>query len=287
MEERRSLPQSTLPVQRALALFLAAAFALTPTPSRSQPVAHRVVSLIPSLTEDLFALGAGADVVGVSEYSDYPAAAKKLPHVASYTSVDAERIVAMHPDLIVGDYSQESTIQPLLRAKLHVELFHEDSVTEVYAVVQRLGVFLGREAQADALVANMRTTSARLMQHLDRSHAKSVFVVLDIAPIYTVGKQSYINTLIEMAGGRNAADVRQAYGRYTAEAVLALQPDVIVVDPAVGFQSVENREPWRSLRAVQRGNVEMIPDPGILLHPSPRYNLGLKWLIDVLARAKS
>lgn len=280
MEERRSLPQSTLPVQCVLALLLAAALTMTPAP-------HRVVSLIPSLTEDLFALGVGAEVVGVSEFSDYPAAAKKLPHVASFTSVDAERIVAMHPDLIVGDASQESTIEPLLRAKLHVELFHEDSVTEVYAVVHRLGALLGREAQAEGLVANMRATTARLREHVDRSHPKSVFVVLDVAPIYTVGKRSYINSLIEMAGGRNAADVNEAYGRYSAEALLALQPDVIVADPAVGFQSAENREPWRSLHAVQRGNVEMIPDPGILLHPSPRYNAGLEWLIGVLARVKN
>jgi iron complex transport system substrate-binding protein len=267
-------------VQCVLALLLAAALTMTPAP-------HRVVSLIPSLTEDLFALGVGAEVVGVSEFSDYPAAAKKLPHVASFTSVDAERIVAMHPDLIVGDASQESTIEPLLRAKLHVELFHEDSVTEVYAVVHRLGALLGREAQAEGLVANMRATTARLREHVDRSHPKSVFVVLDVAPIYTVGKRSYINSLIEMAGGRNAADVNEAYGRYSAEALLALQPDVIVADPAVGFQSAENREPWRSLHAVQRGNVEMIPDPGILLHPSPRYNAGLEWLIGVLARVKN
>jgi ABC-type Fe3+-hydroxamate transport system substrate-binding protein len=272
-------------VKRALALVLASAFILLASPSQSQPAAKRVVSLIPSLTEDLFALG--ADVVGVSQYSDYPAAAKKLPRVASFTSVDAERIVALHPDLIVGDSSQAALIEPLERAQLHVELFQEDSVSEIYSVLLRLGILLGREPQANALVATMRATSARLMQHVDRSHAPRVFVILDTAPIYTVGKRSYINTLIEMAGGRNAADVPQAYGRYSAEAILALQPDIIVVDPAVSFQSVENSQPWRSLHAVQRGNVAMIPDPGILLHPSPRYNAGLKWLIEQLARVKN
>ncbi len=273
-------------MKRALALLLASAFLCFGAPSRSQPAAKRVVSLIPSLTEDLFALGAGPNVVGVSQYSDYPAAAKRLPRVASFTSVDAERIVALHPDLIVGDASQEALGQPLLRAKLRVELFHEDSVSEIYEVLLALGKQLGREPQADALVERMRATSASLMQRVDRSHAPRVFVVLDVAPIYTVGKRSYINQLIEMAGGRNAADLEGAYGQYSAEAILALQPDVIVVDPAVGFQSMENREPWRSLHAVQRGHVEMIPDPGILLHPSPRYNVGLKWLIERLARVK-
>jgi ABC-type Fe3+-hydroxamate transport system substrate-binding protein len=274
-------------VKRALALFLASVFVVLATPSQSQPAAHRVVSLIPSLTEDLFALGAGTNVVGVSQYSDFPPDAKRLPRVASFTSLDAERIVALHPDLIVGDASEEALVQPLARAKLHVELFAEDSVPQIYAVLQRLGALLGRERQANALVADMRATSARLMQRVDRSRAPRVFVILDVAPIYTVGKRSYINALIEMAGGRNAANLNEAYGQYSAEAVLALQPDIIVVDPAVGFQSMENREPWRSLHAVQRGNVAMIPDPGILLHPSPRYNAGLKWLIEQIAHAKN
>ncbi len=271
-------------MKRALALIFAATFLCFGTASQSQPTAKRIVSLIPSLTEDLFALGDGANVVGVSEYSDYPAAAKRLPHVASFTSVDAERIVALHPDLIVGDASQEALSQVLVRTKLHVELFHEDSVPEIYKALLELGRQIGRESQASALVTQMRATSTRLMRSVDRSYAPRVFVVLDIAPIYTVGKRSYINTLIEMAGGRNAADLKGAYGEYSAEAILALQPDIIVVDPAVGFQSVENREPWRSLHAVERGNIATIPDPGILLHPSPRYNIGLKWLIEQLAR---
>jgi len=273
-------------VKRALALLLASAFLCFPSATQGRPAAKRIVSLIPSLTEDLFALGAGPNVVGVSEYSDYPAAAKRLPRVAPFTSVDAERIVALHPDLIVGDASQEALSQPLLRAKLRVELFHEDSVPEIYDVLRKLGDEIGRQAQATALIVQMRTTSARLMQRVDRSHVPRVFVVLDVAPIYTVGRRSYITTLIEMAGGRNAADLENAYGQYSAEAVLALQPDIIVVDPAVGFPTVQNREPWRSLRAVQRGNIAVIPDPGILLHPSPRYNAGLKWLIDAFAKTK-
>ena len=272
-------------MKRAAALFFAT-FILVGTPSASQPPPQRIVSLIPSLTEDLFALGAGNRVVGVSEFSDFPDAAKRLPHVASFTSLDAERIVAMHPDLIVGDASQNALVEPLLRAKLRVRLFHEDSVGDIYAVLRELGTLLGLTARANALVQKMQTESSRLMQSVDRTHTPSVFVVLDVSPIYTVGKHSYINTMIEMAGGRNASGESAAYDRYSAEALLALQPDVIVVDPAVGLRAVEAREPWRSLHAIQRGNVAVIPDPGILLHPSPRYNQGLAWLIGVLRQVE-
>lgn len=273
-------------MKRLGAIALAAALVFFPTSAHSRP-AVRIVSLIPSLTEDLFALGAGSRVVGVSEFSDFPPAAKQLPRVASFTSVDAERIVTLHPDLIVGIPAQASLIAPLLRAKLRVELLPDDTLDDIYATLRRLGALVGRVPEADALVSRMRSETVRLERTASSSSHPSVFVVLDVAPIYTVGKRSYINSLIETAGGRNAAGLNVAYGRYSAEALLARQPDVIVVDPAVGFRAVQDREPWRSLHAVQAGNVAEIPDPGILLHPSPRYNEGLAWLIQVLGRVKT
>jgi iron complex transport system substrate-binding protein len=119
----------------------------------------------------------------------------------------------------------------------------------------------------------------RTVPHGDRPR---VFVVLDVKPIYTVGNRSYIASLIAMAGGTNIAHIGAAYGRYSAEALLAEQPDVIVVDPVVGFHSVEREEPWRSLRAVRNKRVAQIPDPDTLLEPGPRYIEGLRWLIAVL-----
>ena len=244
----------------------------------------RIVALMPSLAEDLFALGAGADLVGVSEYTDYPPAAKTIPRVASATSVDAEKIVALHPDVVVGIPAQAAMVAPLIRAHVHVELLRDDRLDDIYTTLTRLGALLERREAASNLERRMHNETARLV-HLARSDSNripSVFVVLDVQPIYTVGRRSYINTLIEMAGGRNAAQISAAYGRYSAESLLAMQPDVIVVDPIIGFRSIENREPWRSLRAVQNGRVAQIPDSEALLQPGPRYNEALRWLIGVL-----
>lgn len=252
------------------------------------PAHHmRIVSLMPSLTEDLFALGAGDDVVGVSEYTDRPAAARALPRVASSTSIDAEEIVALHPDLVVGIPFQAAMIAPLRRAHLRVALLRDDTFGDIFSTLDRLGALVHRPVQAAALENRMRVQTAQLERMVSRARRPRVFVVLDVAPIYTVGKRSYINTLIEMAGGRNAAHVDLAYARYSAEALLADQPDVIVVDPTVKLPSVENREPWRSLHAVQTGQVAEIPDTEALLSPGPRYNDGLRWLIGVLRRVPS
>lgn len=267
-------------VTRASALILAALLL------GAQPAPHslRIVSLVPSLTEDLFSLGAGDNVVATSEFTGYPPAAKRLPHVASSSSVDAERIVALHPDLVVGIPSQAAAVAPLIRAHLHVELLRDDSIADIYSTLSRLGVLVGRTQQAASLEARMRKETARLERSVPRGRRPAVFVVLDVKPIYTAGRRSYLTTLVEMAGGRNVADLDAAYGRYSAEALLEAQPDVIVVDPLVGFASVAGEEPWRSLRAVQNGNVALIPDPDALLQPSPRYNEGLRWLIRALHR---
>lgn len=240
---------------------------------------------MPSITEDLFALGAGEDVIGVSQFTDYPPAARNIARVASSSSVDAERVVALHPDLVLGIPAQAAAVAPLIRAGLHVELLPDDSIEDIYTTLARLGTLVGREGKAANLERNMRIETQRLRRDIV-TWKPSVFVVLDVKPIYTVGARSYIATLIEMAGGRNAARLTAAYGRYSPEALLATQPDVIVADRLVGFHSIEGEEPWRSLRAVKAGNVAEITEPDALLQPGPRYNQGLRWLIGVLRRAR-
>jgi iron complex transport system substrate-binding protein len=251
------------------------------------PPAQRVVSLIPSLTEDLFAVGAGASVVGVSAYSDYPPQAKRLPVVATFASLATERIVALRPDVVVAIESQRALARDLGRAGVRVQFFRDDSLDDVYANLRAIGRLAGRAAQADALVARLRTRTAALTAAVPRATQRpSVFVVLGTAPIFTVGTGSYIARLIDLAGGRNAAaDIGAPYARYSAEALVARQPDVLIVDPEVHLNDVLGRAPWSALRAVRAGHVYTLPDPAILERPGPRYNDGLAWLIATLRRA--
>jgi ABC-type Fe3+-hydroxamate transport system substrate-binding protein len=115
-----------------------------------------------------------------------------------------------------------------------------------------------------------------------RARRPKVFVVLGTGPIFTVGAASYVGKLISLAGGVNAAQIGAAYGAYSAEALVALQPDVLVADSTVQLQSVLDRPPWNALRAVRRHRVAYLPDPAILERPGPRYNDGLAWLIALL-----
>jgi len=243
------------------------------------PAPARIVSLIPSLTEDLFAMGAGPQIVGVSQFTDYPPAASALPEVASFSSLDAERIVRLHPDIVVGIPAQANLVVDLRRAGLRVELLPDDSYDDLFADLARLGTLSGHEREALALAASLRARTAALERRVPAGARPRVFVVLAVSPIFTVGRRSYIAHLIALAGGNDAANVDDAYARYSDEALIADQPDAIVTDPSANLQPLLGRPPWSALHAVRDGRVYVLRDADILERPGPRYVEGLAWLI--------
>ncbi|MDQ6933031.1 MAG: helical backbone metal receptor [Candidatus Eremiobacteraeota bacterium] len=238
---------------------------------------RRIVSLIPSLTEDLFGIGAGAQVVGVDELANYPPAAQRLPKVSSFSTIDSERIVRLHPDVVVGIPSQERLTTPLRTLGIHTVFLKDDSFDDIFGDLHELGKLSGHSSEATALSNRLRAQTAQLRAGIRFNHKVSCFVVLATNPIITVGRGSYIARLIELAGGRNASDsLLQPYGAFSAEALLRLQPEVLISDRQTHLQDVLQREPWRSLRAVARKRVFFTD---VLYRPGPRYNEGLSWLI--------
>jgi iron complex transport system substrate-binding protein len=240
----------------------------------------RIVSLMPSLTEDLFAIGAGPNVVAVSAYTDYPPAAAKLPVVASFTSIDAEKIVRLHPDVVIGIPAQARLVADVARTGVRVELIDDETYDQLFTALARVGEIAGREREASALAARLRARTAQLTRRLPADRP-SVFVVLETNPIVTTGDTSFIAHLIVLAGGVNAAgDLPEAYPRFSAEALLARAPDVLVADTLGGLPAVLASPPWSGLRAVREHRVYILHDADILERPGPRYNDGLAWLID-------
>jgi iron complex transport system substrate-binding protein len=265
------------------ALLAAAFLGFTLGAAAAPPAAHasvRIVSLIPSLTEDLFAIGAGPQVVGVSQFSDYPPAAAKVPQVSSFSSIDAEKVLRLHPDVVVGITSQEALTRDLRRLGLRIALMSDDSFDDIFTDLATLGHLSGHEREAAALSARLRSRTQSLVRKIDSRTRPRVFVVIGVAPIFTVGDRSYIAQLVRLAGGRNAATgLRDAYARYSAEALVAAQPDLIVTDHRAGLQAALAQAPWYALRAVRDHRVYVPPNDDMLERPGPRYNDGLAWLI--------
>jgi ABC-type Fe3+-hydroxamate transport system substrate-binding protein len=251
-------------------------------------LALRIVTLIPSFAEDVCAVGACPQLVGVSKFSgDIPGASAK-PVVGDFASVDAERIIALHPDVVVAIASQMHLVAPLQRAGIRVIFLADDTYDDIFTDLQMLGQLTGHSAQAHAKIVALKRETARLHATIaHRAYRPSVFIALGTGPIWTVGPSSYIARLIELAGGRNAAaDLPSAWGEYSDEALIRAQPDVIIAGEDTNIAPVQTREPWRSLRAVREGQVFAISDPRVenaLFRPGPQYNEGLRWLIERLS----
>jgi ABC-type Fe3+-hydroxamate transport system substrate-binding protein len=189
----------------ALATALAIAGCASSAPPRVD-LPRRIVSLMPSLTEDLFAIGAGPMVVGVSQYTDYPKAATALPIVASFASADVERIVRLRPDVVVGIPSQSAPAAEVRKSGIRTVLLNDDAFDDIFGDIEALGLLTGRDDAAHALTDRLRGRTTALMRTvLKRSRPLRAFVVLGTAPIFTVGSGSYVAKLLELAGGVNAA----------------------------------------------------------------------------------
>ena len=240
-----------------------------------------IVTLVPSFADDCYAMGAGNRLAGVSAYTDDPRA-KKLPRVADALSIDVETIVALRPSVVIGIPAQARLVMPLRRAGLRVALLPDDAYDSIFSDVATIGALTGHSVQAAAVIRELQART-QVLQRRTASYRRhpGVFVVLSSAPIWTAGSSSYIASLIAHAGGRNAAAMSAPYGQYSAEALLAQQPDVVVADRSAQLPSLLTREPWRSLRAVALHRVYEI-DSDLLERPGPRYNDAIAWFIDRL-----
>jgi len=234
---------------------------------------------MPSFADDVYAIGAGSQLVAVSAFTDAPQA-RRLPRIADAASVDVEAILALRPGAVIGIPAQARFVQSLENAGVRVVLLADDSYPRIFTNLRAIGALTHRVGAADSLIGKLRRETAALHARTKTfARHPGVFVVLGSAPIWTAGAGSYITTLIELAGGKNTAgDLHAAYGQYSAEALLRDQPDVVIADPSALAPAVLDREPWRSLQAVRRGRVYVV-NPDILERPGPRYNDGVRWLL--------
>jgi ABC-type Fe3+-hydroxamate transport system substrate-binding protein len=251
-------------------------------------LALRIVTLVPSFAEDVCAIGGCAQLVGVSKFSgDVPNASGKAV-VGDFSSVDTERILALHPDVVAAIPSQVRLVGPLQRAGIRVVFIRDDSYDDIFADLRTLGQLTGHTAAARIEIDALKRETAQLSSTVaHRMYRPSVFFALGTGPIWTVGPSSFIGRLIELAGGRDAAaDLPSVWGEYSEEALLRAQPDAIVAGHDTDLTAVLTREPWRSLHAVREGHVFAITDPRVenaLFRPGPHYNEGLRWLIERLS----
>lgn len=255
--------------------------------------AQRVVSLAPSNTEILFAIGAGAQVVGRDEISDFPADVLILPTVGGYSGFNLEAIVALHPDLVLaqgGGFNSPELVSSIENLGLTVYVLPNPSTIEaMFTNLETVGVLTGRESEAAALVGNLKARVAAVDEKiLPVSHGPTVYYELDATEPtkpYTAGPGSFVDMLITRAGGVNiGAGLEGQWAQISLEQLVVANPDIIILgDAAYGEtpEKVATRPAWDTLTAIQTGQVFAFDD-NLVSRPGPRLVDGLEALAKLL-----
>jgi iron complex transport system substrate-binding protein len=232
----------------------------------AQPM--RIISLSPTSTEMLYAIGAGAQVVAVDEYSNYPSEAVALGTMLSGFEPNIEAISGFTPDLVIASYDPGSLAEQL--GSLNIPLFIANAPTNldsVYEQIEQLGMLVGHVAEADQLVATMQSEiTAAVSAVVAPATPLSYYYELD-DNYFSVTSNSFIGQLFNLFGLRNIADNAEAgndYPQLSAEAIVSSNPDIIVLADtkccAQTAETVAARDGWGGLNAVVTGNIAELDD---------------------------
>ncbi len=249
-------------------------------------IPNRIVSVAPTPTEILFAIGAGSQVVGVDDYSDYPAATANLSKVGAFP-LNIESIVALTPDLIVSsDLVPRQQLDSLQSQGIPYVIFADRTLEDVFKTIRLAGVITGHVGAADSLATNL---SARVDAVTAKTLAPNVTapeVYVEYYPMWTYGPGSFGDDLIRLAGGTNiAANTSSEYPEVTSEFVIAKNPEIIVYTVGVMStttpESIAAREGWNNITAVEQSHIYSIDD-NLLSRYGPRIVDGLEELAQII-----
>jgi iron complex transport system substrate-binding protein len=228
---------------------------------RSASAAQRIVSLAPNLTELVFSVGAGERLVGADTFSNYPPEARSIARIGDAFQVDYERVLALHPDLVLvwDTGTPEPVIEKLQHLGLPVERVSTTHLDDVPRALRRLGELTGTSEAAERAAQEYARALVDLREENAGDASIDVFYQISSAPLYTINSHHLISEIIALCGGRNVfADLGQLAPPVSREAVLERNPEVILAgddvadDPFAGWRS------WQQLRAVKLGNLYLL-----------------------------
>jgi iron complex transport system substrate-binding protein len=258
------------------------------------------VSTSPSITETLFALGLGDRVVGVSEYCRFPPAVLTLPKVGTFLRPDAEVIAGLRPDLVFVHELSSGIDRQLAALRIPFVVVDRGTLASVFSSIRQVARAAGEPARGDSLIADIERRLQQVRRRADDvAHPRALFIIGrnpgTLTDLVAVGPGSYINDLIEIAGGRNVLAIKgqPEYPRISMETVLRLDPDVIVDTVDMGETEAERRlrQPinerlWSAygmLAAVKNRRVHAATTDALVV-PGPRVVAAAEWVAALLRK---
>lgn len=248
---------------------------------------QRIISLMPSITETIFDLGAGDRVKGVTLFSKEPIEAAELPKVGSYVHLDLEKIVSLRPDLCLAtrDGNPKHIVDKLSDLGIAVFTIDPRNMQEIMDSIMILGKIVQAEARAAIIVTQMQTKIDRVSKRIAamKTHPR-VFFQIDASPIISAGSKTFIDQLIQQAGGINLAAGAAAYPRYSWEDILVMQPEIVIIASMAGGYSDDDLKEkwlkWPQIPAVRDKKIHVV-DASLFDRPTARLADGLEMLVDI------
>ena len=240
---------------------------------------RRIVSLSPSITETLFALGLGDKVVGVTDWCDYPPEALEKPKVGGYADPDIEKIVALNPDLIlVAHGTPMEVINTMVELGLTLFGIKTTDLDDLLNDIQRIGEITDKELEAQALTSEMAVRIQAVTNQTEELEQRPrVFYIIWNDPLQTAGSGTFIHELIEKGGGVNICGNLTGYPTISIEEVVARNPEVIITSSWPGvYEWAMNETALNATDARQNGRV-FACDDNLVQRPGPRLPKGLEW----------
>ena len=242
----------------------------------------RIVTMLPSVTETVCALGACDRIVATDDYSDWPEAVKRLPKAGGLYNPNPELIVSLKPDLVlVSKYGR--LYETLERAGLTVYVVKTETYEDIFRTVRTLGRLLGLEAEAERLVAQIQKEVYQEEARAAKARSRPrVYYEIDPTP-YTVGPESFIGVLISKARGVNIVPKELGlFPKISPEFVVEKDPEVIVAPYPNALETIRSRPGWSRIQAVRTGRICVYTggEDSLLSRPGPRVAQGLRLLVD-------
>jgi iron complex transport system substrate-binding protein len=240
---------------------------------------RRIVSLAPSVTETIFALGFGDRLVGVTTYCDYPAEAKKIAKIGDFMNPSLEAVMAKKPDLVIGVAGATDPVRAreMERLGLKLILLSLSSLEDILKSTRAIAGMLGNERVGKELAQEISVQIDEVKKRVRPAPRRTVLLVVGYQPVIAAGGKNFIDELISLAGGINiAGGAVQPWLNLPDEYVVAKKPDVII-EAGMGSERVASRKHWSDLKsvpAVRDGRIYSYPSDKIL-RPGPRFGEAL------------
>lgn len=230
----------------------------------------RAVSLAPNLTEIVFAVDAGDRLVGDTTFCNYPPAAEKVQKIGDTMNPNLESILALKPQVVFVSTAShvESFTRQLEAQNIAVFVTNPKDVESVYRSIYQIGEIMGKNEKAAEVVSGLKERVRHVEAKLESAKDVKVFVQISKEPLFTVGHGSFLNDLINRAGGISAtANIEQAYPKFSKESALALDPEAVILSDSP--DNLEPNEAFKNSPAMKKGQVFKV-NADILSRPGPR-----------------